>query len=71
MQAGTDTPDRLTVALDRLAYRSGDMAQVHGTAERDAVAIVSVLSNQVSAMKIVPLTTGENTIAMIGGPAAM
>lgn len=59
--AGTETPDRLVVSLDKPAYRSGDTAQVRVTAASDATAIVSVLSNRVTALKVVSLTAGDNT----------
>ncbi|MDN5567241.1 MAG: hypothetical protein L0G27_00570 [Paracoccus sp. (in: a-proteobacteria)] len=60
--AGTDTPDRLSVSLDKPAYQSGDTARVRVTARSDATAVVSVLSNRVVAMQIVPLREGENMI---------
>lgn len=59
---GTDTPDRLSVALDKPAYRIGDTARVTLEAAADGVAVVSVLSNRVIDLKAVPVTAGTNTV---------
>lgn len=59
---GTETPDRLTVALDQPNYRSGDTAKVHVTARAAGQAIVSVLSNRVVSLDVVALDAGDNTI---------
>ncbi len=60
--AGSDTPDRLTVALDQPAYRAGDIAQVTVDALADGTGIVSVLSNRVVALRMVALKQGVNTV---------
>lgn len=60
----TDTPDRLTVALDQPAYRSGDTARLRVDAIADGTGIVSVLAGHVVSMQIVPLTAGNNEIAL-------
>ncbi|MFI0397190.1 alpha-2-macroglobulin family protein [Paracoccus sp. p1-h21] len=61
---GTETPDRLTVSLDRPDYRSGDTARVHVTARAAGQAVVSVLSNRVVSLDVVALNTGQNTISL-------
>lgn len=58
----SETPDTLTVALDRQAYRPGDTAQVRIEPRSDGVALVTVLSNRLIDMKAVPVTAGENVI---------
>ena len=60
--AGSPTPDRLQVLLDKPAYRSGDTARVKVQALADGMGIVSVLSNRLVAMQTVALKTGENTV---------
>lgn len=62
--AGTPTPDRLQVVLDKPAYRSGDTAQVKVQAASDGMGIVSVLSNRLVSMRTVSLKAGENSIEM-------
>lgn len=59
---GTDTPDRLSVSLDRPGYAVGDTARVTLRALADGVAVVSVLSNRVISMQTVPVTAGDNTV---------
>lgn len=63
-QSGTETPDRLSVTLDKPAYRSGETARVRVTAQSDATALVSVLSNRVVSLETVSLTEGENLIEL-------
>ncbi len=58
----SETPDTLTVALDRDAYRPGDTAKVRVTPRSDGVALVTVLSNRLIDMKAVPVKAGENLI---------
>ncbi|WP_347267841.1 alpha-2-macroglobulin family protein [Paracoccus sp. (in: a-proteobacteria)] len=60
--AGSDTPDRLQVLLDRPAYRSGDTARVTVEALSDGLGLVSVLSNRVIALQAVALKAGENRL---------
>lgn len=61
---GTDTPDRLTVTLDKPAYQSGDTAQVTVDAQSAGTGVVSVLSNRVVSLQMVDLTAGENRISL-------
>ncbi|MRX51850.1 alpha-2-macroglobulin [Paracoccus sp. S-4012] len=62
--AGTDTPDRLAVTLDRPAYRAGDTARVTIDAAAEGVATVAVLSNRVHSLTTVALTEGLNTVTL-------
>ncbi|WP_112875324.1 alpha-2-macroglobulin family protein [Paracoccus endophyticus] len=64
VSAGTDTPDRLRVTLDRPAYRAGDTARVTVEAAADGVAVVSVLASRVIALRTVPLIRGLNSVAL-------
>lgn len=57
-----ETPDTLTVALDKDAYRPGDTARLKIEPRAAGVALVTVLSNRVIDMKAVPVTAGENII---------
>ncbi len=63
-QSGTDTPDRLKVALDKPAYRSGDTARLSVEALAEGTGIVSVLSGHVVSQQIVPLSQGDNAIEL-------
>lgn len=63
-QSGTETPDRLSVSLDKPAYQSGEVARVRVAAQSDATALVSVLSNRVVALRTVALTEGDNLIEL-------
>ncbi|MFB2533023.1 MG2 domain-containing protein [Paracoccus sp. p3-h83] len=56
------TPDRMGVSLDRPAYRAGDTAQARIEAPADGIALVSVLSNRVVDLKMVPVKAGANTV---------
>jgi len=56
------SPDRLQLALDKPAYAAGDTAHLRLVAPAKGVALVSVLSNKVIALKAVPVREGENTI---------
>lgn len=56
------SPDRLELSLDRPAYRPGETARLRLVPATDGVAIVSVLSNRVIALKTVPVQAGENVI---------
>ena len=60
--AGSPTPDRLQVTLDKPAYRSGDTAHVRVEALADGIGLVSVLSNRLIAMQSVSLKAGENLL---------
>lgn len=59
--AGTDTPDRLKVTLDRGDYRPGDTAKVSVEAAAPATGLVTVLSNRVVALQTVALKQGMNS----------
>ena len=56
------SPDRLELSLDKPAYRPGDTARLRLVPAADGVAVVSVLSNRVIALKTVAVTAGENLI---------
>lgn len=56
------TPDRMAVSLDKPAYRAGDTAVARIEAPADGVALVSVLSNRVVDLKLVPVTAGANSV---------
>ncbi|MFN6951889.1 MAG: alpha-2-macroglobulin family protein, partial [Albidovulum sp.] len=58
----SETPDTLTVALDRTAYRPGDTARVRIEPRTDGMALVTVLSNRLIDMKAVPVKAGENFV---------
>ncbi|KGJ09369.1 alpha-2-macroglobulin [Paracoccus versutus] len=60
--AGTETPDRLQVVLDKPAYRSGETARVRVEAASDGLGLVSVLSNRLVSMQTMALKAGENQI---------
>jgi len=60
--AAADTPDALTVGLDRPAYRPGDTAVARIEAPADGVALVTVLGSRLIDMVAVPVTAGENTV---------
>ncbi|MCC0063345.1 MAG: alpha-2-macroglobulin family protein [Defluviimonas sp.] len=59
-----ETPDTLTVALDKEAYRPGDTARLKIDPRAAGIALVTVLSNHLIAMKAVPVTLGENVIEL-------
>ncbi|KGJ05341.1 hypothetical protein SAMN04487972_10645 [Paracoccus halophilus] len=62
--AGSETPDRLQVVLDKPAYRSGETARVTVQAASDGLGLVSVMSNRLVAMRMVDLSEGENEIEL-------
>ncbi len=62
--SGTDTPDRLKVALDQPAYRSGDTARVTVSAIADGQGIVSVMSSKLVSQQIVALKAGDNVVSL-------
>ena len=61
---GTDTPDRLDLSLDAETYETGDTATLRLVAGGEGVAMISVLSNRVIERRVVPVTAGENTVAL-------
>lgn len=58
----TRTPDTLELSLDKAAYAPGETARLRVVPRSAGVALVSVLSNRVVAMKAVPVLEGENLI---------
>ncbi|MCV2867506.1 alpha-2-macroglobulin family protein [Defluviimonas sp. WL0002] len=56
------TPDTLELALDQREYRTGDTAHVRIVPRAAGVALISVVSNRLIAMKAVPVAEGENTV---------
>lgn len=58
-----DTPDMLPVALDRARYAVGDTATLRLMPEGAGMALVSVLSDRVVDMKLVPVS-GETEVAL-------
>lgn len=60
----SETPDTLTVALDKEAYRPGDTARVRIEPRTDGVALVTVLSNRLIDMKAVPVKAGQNVVEL-------
>ncbi|MEZ5776835.1 MAG: alpha-2-macroglobulin family protein [Paracoccaceae bacterium] len=60
----SETPDTLTVALDKDAYRPGDTARLRIEPRADGVALVTVLSNRLIDMRAVPVTAGENVVEL-------
>ena len=62
--AAAETPDALTVALDRPAYRPGDTARARIEAPADGVALVSVLGSRLIDLRAVAVTAGANEIAL-------
>lgn len=59
-----ETPDRLSVALDKPRYRAGETATALIDAPADGTALVSVLTNRVVDLKLVPVSAGENRIEL-------
>jgi uncharacterized protein YfaS (alpha-2-macroglobulin family) len=58
----TLTPDTLELSLDRPAYAPGDTARLRVVPRAPGVALVTVLSNRLIAMRAVEVTEGENLI---------
>jgi hypothetical protein len=59
-----DSPDRLSLSLDRPAYRPGDTAKLRLLPQADGVAVVSVLSNHLISLQTVAVTAGENVVEL-------
>jgi alpha-2-macroglobulin len=57
-----NTPDTLEVGLDKKLYQIGDTAQLRLVPRYAGMALVSVVSNHLIAMKTVAVTEGENLI---------
>ncbi len=62
--AGSDTPDRLRVTLDKPGYRPGETARLTLEAAADGVALVSVMSNRLIFLQSVPVTVGRNEVSL-------
>ncbi len=59
-----DTPDLLEVSLDAASYAVGDTATFRIVPRYAGQAVVTVMSDRLIAMKTVPVTEGENLIAL-------
>ena len=57
-----NSPDRLQLSLDKPGYAAGDTARLRIVAPAKGVALISVLSNRVIALRSVALAAGENTV---------
>ncbi|WP_126976474.1 alpha-2-macroglobulin family protein [Frigidibacter oleivorans] len=62
--AGSDTPDRLDVALDRPAYAPGDTATLRLVAQSAGIAQVSVLSDRVIETRMVEVAEGATELPL-------
>ncbi len=60
--AGTDTPDRLEVALDKPAYAPGDTAKLRLNADDAGEVLVTVLGQGLIDMEMVSVAAGETEI---------
>ena len=58
------TPDTLDLSLDADRYAPGDTANLRIVPRYDGTALVSVMSNRLIDMKVVPVTKGENIIPL-------
>jgi len=63
-EAGSDSPDKLDVALDKDAYRSGDVAQLRLTPQFAGTALVMVLDNRIIDMQAVEVPEGGATVEL-------
>src|SRR5690606_3510484 len=61
VDAGRETPDLLEVALDAPGYAPGDVARLTIVSDQQGVALVSVLSDRVVALRLVE-GEGETTV---------
>lgn len=57
-----ETPDMLELALDRDSYAPGDVARLRMVPREAGMALVSVLSNRVIDLQLVPVAAGANTL---------
>jgi uncharacterized protein YfaS (alpha-2-macroglobulin family) len=60
--AGSDTPDKLRVALDKQAYRPGETAHLRLDPQFAGTAVVMVVANRVIAMQSVEVPAGGTTV---------
>ncbi|WP_370399310.1 alpha-2-macroglobulin family protein [Sulfitobacter sp. JB4-11] len=61
---GKDTPDRLPLSLNGETYDVGDTVALRLVPDSDGIAMVTVLSNRVIERRVLPVTAGENTVAL-------
>ncbi len=59
-----DTPDLLEASLDADRYSIGDRAMFRIVPRQEGVAVVTVMSDRLIALRNVPVTEGENLIAL-------
>ena len=57
-----DTPDMLEMGLDRADYAPGDLARLRLVPRSEGMALVSVLSDRVVDMQLVPVGPGETVL---------
>lgn len=57
-----DTPDMLEIGLDRADYAPGDLARLRLVPRSEGMALVSVLSDRVVDMQLVPVGPGETVL---------
>jgi len=60
--AGSDTPDKLQVALDKKAYRSGDVAHLKLDPQFAGTALVMVVDDHIISMKAVDVPAAGATV---------
>ena len=60
--AGSDTPDKLQVALDKKAYRSGDTAHLKLDPQFAGTALVMVVADRIISMQAVDVPAGGATV---------
>lgn len=60
--AGSESPDRLDVRLDKAAYSAGDKARLTVEATGAGIGIITVLTNRIVDLQLVALQDGSNII---------
>jgi hypothetical protein len=63
-EVGSDTPDTLSVALDKAAYRSGETAQLKLDPQFAGTALVMVVDDRIIAMQAVDVPEGGTTVPL-------
>jgi uncharacterized protein YfaS (alpha-2-macroglobulin family) len=63
-EVGSDTPDTLSVALDKAAYRSGETAQLKLDPQFAGTALVMVVDDRIIAMRAVDVPEGGATVPL-------
>ncbi|MGN6101478.1 MAG: alpha-2-macroglobulin family protein, partial [Devosia sp.] len=61
-EAGSDTPDKLKVALDKQAYRAGDVAHLKLEPQFAGTALVMVVDDRIVSMQAVEVPAGGTTV---------